>query len=165
LRPLGHYGKLSSDLLDCFNIYDRCITNGTAPNKEAYRSEIEALGRKLAKGTEPPHPVKHYFSPGLYIREISIPAGSLVIGQIHRHEHPNIISKGRVTVMTEEDGVKEYSAPATFMSSAGIQKTLYVHEDCVWSTMWPTTDITKDTPEENIMKYFASPSYAAMEKV
>ena len=52
--------------------------------------------------------LKHYFAPksekygcSTYAREIFLPKGSFVVGKIHRHQHLNIISKGKVKVFTE----------------------------------------------------------------
>src|SRR5574340_659286 len=43
--------------------------------------------------------VNHHFTDGVYAREMHIPAGHVVVGKIHRHEHLNFISKGRATVI------------------------------------------------------------------
>ncbi|GFO60951.1 hypothetical protein GMST_32760 [Geomonas silvestris] len=76
----------------------------------------------------------HYFAEGLYAREILIPAGTCLTGKIHLAEHVNIISKGRISVLTE-DGVKTISAPATLVSKPGIKRAGYAHEDTVWTTI------------------------------
>ncbi len=85
-------------------------------------------------------PLKHYFAPGVYIREIFMPAGSVVIGKIHKTEHFNIIQTGSCTLISE-DGTREIlKSPHTFVSKAGIQKVLYIHEDMVWSTVHLTEE-------------------------
>ena len=76
--------------------------------------------------------LKHHFAPGVYVREIFMPAGSVIIGKIHRTEHFNIIQQGAVSLFG--DGTCEYlRAPHTFVSKPGVQKVLYIHEDCVSS--------------------------------
>lgn len=89
-------------------------------------------------------PLKHHFAPGAYAREILLPAGSLVIGKIHKHAHVNVISKGRVTVYTEF-GMQELSSPFTFVSEPGTKRVVVAHEDTVWTTIHPTdeTDLSK----------------------
>jgi len=88
-------------------------------------------------------PVKHYFSPGLYLREIFMPKGTFVVGKLHATEHPNIISVGDCTVWTAHDGVKRYTGPNTWVSKAGVKKALYTHEDTIWTTVHvtETTDL------------------------
>lgn len=76
----------------------------------------------------------HYFARGLYAREITIPKGVLLTGKIHLFEHVNIISKGDISVLTE-DGVKRIKAPATIISQPGIKRIGYAHEETVWTTV------------------------------
>ncbi len=88
-------------------------------------------------------PVTHYFAPGIYMRELFMPAGSIIIGKIHRTEHLNIVEKGRLHLLNEDGTVEEIIAPKTFVSKAGVQKAARVYEDTVWKTVHPTdeTDI------------------------
>jgi len=89
-------------------------------------------------------PVRHLFAPGVYAREITMPEGVVVIGKIHKHEHVNIISMGRVRVATEF-GVEEFAAPYSFVSKPGTKRVVYVLETTVWTTIHPTdeTDLAK----------------------
>ena len=84
-----------------------------------------------------------HFSRGICVRELHMAAGTRVVGMRHRQEHINTISKGRATVMTEH-GKEEISAPATFISPAGTQRFVWVHEDMVWTTVHRTDKTTKD---------------------
>ncbi|NBR01299.1 MAG: hypothetical protein EBT97_12810, partial [Actinobacteria bacterium] len=47
---------------------------------------------------DPDLPLWHAFAPGAYARTIFIPAGTLVVGKIHKHAHLNILIRGRVSV-------------------------------------------------------------------
>ena len=51
-------------------------------------------------------PLEHSFSDGIYVRKIFIPKGVFVVGKIHKHDHPNFLLEGEVSVLTEEE--KEY---------------------------------------------------------
>ena len=83
-------------------------------------------------------PVKHHFAPGSYGREMTLPAGLVVVGKIHKHAHINVISKGRVQVFTEQAGVLELAAPCTFVSSPGTKRVVHVLEETVWTTVHVT---------------------------
>lgn len=89
-------------------------------------------------------PVRHFFSPGVYAREIQIPKGAIVTGKIHKFSQLNILSKGDISVMTE-DGIKRVQAPFTIVSPPGTKRIAYAHEDCVWTTIHGTdeTDLEK----------------------
>lgn len=86
----------------------------------------------------------HRFAPGVYARELFIPAGQMIVGKPHKTEHLNIISGGTISYATV-DGFNTVSAPYTFTSKAGIQKVVYAHTDTTWTTIHPTdeTDLVK----------------------
>lgn len=90
-------------------------------------------------------PVKHHFAPGAYAREMTLPAGLGVTGKIHKHAHVNVISKGRVRVFTEQEGLLELAAPCTFVSSPGTKRAVLVLEETVWTTVHVTdkTDLAE----------------------
>lgn len=90
-------------------------------------------------------PVRHHFAPHCYAREMFLPAGICVVGKIHKHAHVNTISQGRVSVLTEQEGVQTLHAPLTFVSSPGTKRVVWVHEDTVWTTVHVTeeTDLAK----------------------
>lgn len=85
-------------------------------------------------------PLTHRFTPGLYTREIFMPAGSLITSKIHNTEHPYVISKGVVSVFTDEDGEVLLKAPHCGITKPGTRRVLYIHEDCVWLTFHPCVD-------------------------
>ena len=84
-------------------------------------------------------PVRHHFCNGIYAREITAPAGVIMTGMVHKTEHLNIMSKGEVSVMTE-DGMVRFKAPCTFVSKPGTKRIGYVHEEMVWTTVHATTE-------------------------
>lgn len=103
-------------------------------------------------------PITHHFAPGLYAREIFIPAGVLIIGKIHRHAHVNTISKGKVVVATEF-GLQELVAPITFVSKPGTKRAVVAQEDTIWTTYHPTEETDLAKIEEHVI----APSYEAYE--
>ena len=77
--------------------------------------------------------VTNHLVDGLYVRELLIPAGALILSRVHKRPLVNIISKGRVVVI-DSNGHNEYVAPATFISSAGTQRVVVAGEETVWNT-------------------------------
>lgn len=103
---------------------------------------------------------RHYFAHGTYTRELHIPKGTVLTGKIHRHSCINIISQGKIAVVTDE-GKKEISAPYTFVSGPGVKKAGFALEDTVWLNVHPWDG------EENLSAIEASvivPSYEALDK-
>lgn len=105
-------------------------------------TELERISREcLELGTFEPAEVKleHYFAPGVYVRQVTMPAGCSIVGKIHKTEHVCIVSRGRVISCTELEGTREIAGPVTFVTPAGTKRALYVLEECVWATVHPTT--------------------------
>lgn len=92
----------------------------------------------------------HYFTDGIYAREIFIPKGTLLTGKIHKTEHLNVVSKGRIVVMTDE-GMKEVSAPHTMIASPGTKRIGYALEDTVWTTFHGTNEKNLEKLEEQLI--------------
>ncbi len=88
--------------------------------------------------------VKHHFAPGIYARELFIPAGVLLTGKIHKTEHLNILLKGRIEISNMGES-REMVAPLIFVSPPGTKRAGYAHEDSVWITIHATeeTDVKK----------------------
>lgn len=99
-------------------------------------------------------PLKHTFGDGIYVREIFMPKGLLIVSKIHKHSHPYFVLKGDLTVLTEEGKVR-IKAPYSGMTPAGTKRILYIHEDTVWVTVHVTeeTDLVR-IEEEIIAKSF-----------
>jgi len=84
-------------------------------------------------------PLTHRFTPGMYIREIFMPAGAVLTSQIHKTEHPFVISKGHCLVyLNREDGWKEFKAPHTGITYPGTRRILVILEDTIWTTFHVT---------------------------
>lgn len=93
-------------------------------------------------------PLKHTFTPGIYVREITMPAGAFLTSKIHKTEHPYFVLRGRVRVYTE-DGMQDIVAPYSGITKAGTKRILHIIEDTVWITIHATdktdvADIEKD---------------------
>lgn len=102
--------------------------------------------------------LRHIFAPGNYARELTMPAGLVVIGKLHRHAHLNFISRGHVRVLTE-GGVVEYKAPCSFVSEPGTKRVVLVIEETTWTTVHPT----EETDLEKIEEYVIAQDYADIE--
>lgn len=112
----------------------------TAVDGMTHRQKIAVLVGEMGKMPQVQCPLQHYFAPGIYLREIFMPAGSIVIGKIHKTEHLNLIERGKVSIIHADGSTETFSAPYTFVSKPGVQKVLYIHEDTVWKTVHATDE-------------------------
>lgn len=128
--------------------------------------ELEAAIR-----AEPSHltdtdlPVVHHFAPGVYVRELTMPAGLIILGKVHKTRHLNLITQGRVSFTAGEGPVHHVTAPYTFVSEAGIQKMLYVHETTTWLTVHPTEETDLGKLEAELIQPHVNPVLARMRAV
>ncbi len=97
-------------------------------------------------------PLTHRFTPGMYIREIFMPKGSIVTSLLHLTTHPFFILKGDVNVYYPGLPVERYIAPYTGITKAGTRRLLYNNED----TVWITCHITDLTDPDEIMESITS---------
>lgn len=99
-----------------------------------------------------PEPV-HIFSNGLYCRELTIPAGALIVGAVHKTQHVVVVSAGTITVWSEERGLDTITAPYTYVSEPGARRVAFALEDTVWTTFHPTTETDLDALERQLVEY------------
>lgn len=94
------------------------------------------------------YPLTETFAPGIYMREIFMPAGHFIVGERHKTRHMNTLLAGKVLVMM--DGVLElFAAPCTFVSEPGVSKRLFILEDCIWQTYHANPD---DEPDPAVIR-------------
>jgi hypothetical protein len=87
---------------------------------------------------------KHHFGPGLYIKEITMPAGSVIVGKHHKVEHLCNMMSGRMIIVNPDGSRYELIAPMTFMAKPG-RKVAYIIETVIFQNIYSTdeTDIKK----------------------
>lgn len=101
----------------------------------------------------------HHFAPGIYVRELFIPAGTVLTGKIHRHETMNILVSGTIRVTTD-DGVTELTGMKIYNSPPGMKKAALAVTDTIWLNIHPTeeTDLVK------IEEEFIAPSFEDLDE-
>lgn len=109
-------------------------------------------------------PVRNHFATGVYGRELFMPAGTLLVGKIHKFSSLNILAKGDIILVTEE-GKQDLSAPYIIASKPGVKRVIYAVSNCTWVTCHGTekTDLT-EIEEEFIAKDYSEVDYTKQPK-
>lgn len=94
--------------------------------------------------------VKHHYSHGVYGRELHIPAGSVIVGHIHKYENMNVLLEGEMTVMTE-DGPKLVGPGFLIVSPPGTKRAAFAHTDCRWLTIHGTHETEVEKIEQQFI--------------
>lgn len=110
-------------------------------------AKVAMLEEEMLRHEQVEIPLAHYFSDGVCARQITIPAGTLITGRIHKYENINILSGGEMTVLTHE-GMKRIKAPFTIVSPPGTKRIAYTHSECTWTTILVTNERDPDKLEE-----------------
>lgn len=115
----------------------------------AIGSNVELAARLMSKEKQVKCSVIHRFGPGICIREVSMPAGTLSIGHHQNFEHVNFMLKGRVTMLNDDGSTSELDAteePIFFVGKPG-RKVGFIHEDMVWQNIYATDKTDVDAIE------------------
>lgn len=102
---------------------------------------------------EPIHcPLEHTFVEGMYVRKILMPKGSLITSQVHATTHPFFILKGKVAIMSENDGEQIIEAPYMGITLPNTRRVLRIIQDCEWVTVQHTDILPKENTPESILE-------------
>ena len=91
-------------------------------------------------------PVRHIFGAGVYIRELSAPAGTFLIGHKQKMAHMNVMVKGKVLMLKDDGSIGIVEAGFTGELQAG-RKIGMVLEDMIWQNIYPTDETDIETLE------------------
>jgi hypothetical protein len=107
------------------------------------RERVVRLEKGLESQPQVDCPVRHYFAPGMYAREIRIPKGTVLVGAVHKTENLAVLSAGRLQLVTDS-GTVEISAPHTLTVKPGQKNAALALEDAVWTNFFPTDETDPD---------------------
>ena len=94
-------------------------------------------------------PVIHHFGPGIYIREVHLPANALVIGHHHKTPHLNILLSGAIA-LNDHGVLKVLEAPFIYTATPG-RKIAYTLFNVVWQNLYSTTETDVEKLEEEFL--------------
>lgn len=105
--------------------------------------QLDTLQSEMCKHEQIECPVINLFTPGMYTRQIFMPADTVIISKVHKTTHTYNISSGSAAVYNQADsflGVVE--APYLGVTIGGTRRLLHIISDCTWATNHPLPYIT-----------------------
>ena len=103
-------------------------------------------GENIVKGDSEVFPLKHTFTDGIYIRQMSMKKDSFVIGKIHKHNHVWFLLTGKISVVDENNTV-DHIAPCYVEAPSGSKRMIYAHEDSIWVNIHANPTNTENLEE------------------
>lgn len=111
---------------------------------------IDVVENIIANQPQVECPVTHRFTPNMYIREVFVPAGTILTSEIHKEEHPHVLSLGKITMWDGEGGEITVSAPYCGITKANARRVVLVHDNCIFTTFHVTQATNVEDAEKDI---------------
>lgn len=119
------------------------INQTTGPISCPTREQIVALQEAMAPiQCELPEPI-HRFAPGMYMRELTVPAGMLIVGKIHKHDHFLLVLDG-IAIVKSEFGDAVVHPGYIAVSKAGVKRVVLAITDTRFITIHANRDDCED---------------------
>lgn len=122
---------------------------------------VPALIGKLLELPQPRVNVRHIYGHHVYMRELSVPAGILLVGRNHRQPHGCLLIRGRLAFYNPDGTRTDAQAPLEFVAGPG-RKVAQVLEDMIFVNTWATDETDVDTLEAQIFVDPAPPDTREM---
>lgn len=110
------------------------------------RPDIHLLFQDIKELTPRHCPISHFFAPGVYVRQMVIPQGTMAIGHNHKYSHLCTVLTGRILFFPDENNIDVWEAPHTFLARPG-HKMVYAIEDTIVQNVHPNPDNITDQDE------------------
>lgn len=139
-------------------LQDPYIAGSPAHVDRLSRAKILRLESEMLAMPQVDVPITHEFADGVCARTMHMPAGSTIVGKLHKTRHIFFVMQGLVSIYTEF-GERRVVAPAMIVSEPGEKRVIYAHTDVVWTNIHATHETDPAKIEEEVI----APSYEALE--
>jgi hypothetical protein len=116
------------------------------------RDAICALQAAMAQLPQAELPTEHFFADGMYCRFLPRPAGTLIVGKVHRKEHLYIVCCGTVQVTQGDGAAREITGPAVLVSKPGTKRAVFAVTDATCLTVHRTDSTDLDEIEAELIE-------------
>jgi len=110
------------------------------------KSNLAKLQEAMSHFEQADCPVEHYFSDGIYARQLTIPAGVCIVGAKHKTNHLLMLVSGECLVSTNGEDAERIQAPKMVETKAGTKRAITALSD----TTMITFHVTEETDVEKI---------------
>lgn len=127
------------------------------------RQSVERIEAYLHQFPQIDVKTEHKFAPGVYIRQITFPAGVIATGAACKHDHLSVMVCGHMHVLAD-GAVRDLSGYHEWIAKAGIKRVGISIEETVWFTVHPNPD---DETDLNVLeaRYFEQPEMLQRRRV
>ena len=122
-----------------------------APTKVPTLEEINRLQKAITTMPQAKLETEHYFSGGMYCRKLSRPAGTLIVGKVHKKDHFFMCAQGEIIAWSEK-GMVKLKAGDIIESKAGTKRVTLALSDAIGITFHKTDETDLDKIEAELIE-------------
>ena len=116
------------------------------------REQIERLQAEMVQMPQADLQTEHYFSEsGMYCRKVFRPAGTLIVGKVHKHHHLFLCAMGEIIAWTE-NGMKRLQAGDVVESKPRTKRVTLAVTDAIGVTVHRTDKTDLDEIEAELVE-------------
>ena len=123
------------------------ITENFVPSRE----QIDRLQAEMVKMPQAELMTEHYFSPGMYMRKVFRPAGTVIVGKVHKEPHFFLCAMGEIVAWTE-NGMVTLRAGDVVESKPGTKRVTMAVTDSIGITIHRTDKTDLDEIEVELIE-------------
>ena len=120
--------------------------------KSAGRQAIELLQAAMSAMPQAELQTQHFWADGMYCRFLPRPAGTLIVGKVHRKEHLYVICSGTVRITQGDGEATEVTGPAVLVSKPGTKRAVLAMTDATCLTVHRTNRTDLNEIEEELIE-------------
>lgn len=117
------------------------------PSQLSWSDKVALLTYRFMQREQEETGLHHLFQDDLYIREVRIPAGTLIVGRIHKIGHEMELLKGQVILIGPDGFSHGVQAPEKVHTGPGFQMVCFTLSDVIARTIHPNADQNRDIAE------------------
>lgn len=123
------------------------ITEHFVPSRE----QIDRLQAEMVQMPQAELTTEHFFSPGMYMRKVFRPAGTLIVGKVHKEPHFFMCAMGEIVAWTEK-GMVTLRAGDVVESKPGTKRVTMAVTDSIGITIHRTDRTDLDEIEVELLE-------------
>ena len=107
------------------------------------QEKIDELEKEMLKYPQVHWEINHHFGPGVYVREMRIPAGAFILGHKHKHPHLCALLQGALRIARNDGTSFDIAAPFMYTADPG-RKAMLCLADAVFVNIHPNIENETD---------------------
>lgn len=123
------------------------ITEHFVPSRE----QIDRLQAEMINMPQAELVTEHHFSPGMYMRKVFRPAGTVIVGKVHKEPHFFLCAMGEIAAWTE-NGMVTLKAGDVVESKPGTKRVTMALTDAIGVTIHRTDKTDLDEIELELIE-------------